>query len=70
MSDLSSTSYCKDKSCDNGFSPILLIMLLFLCGGGSCFSGLSGNNGCGCDGGFDGIMPILLLLLLGGGSFC
>jgi hypothetical protein len=73
MSDLSSTSYCKDNSCDNGMSPLLMIfLLLFLCGGSNgILGGCNSNGGCGIcgSGGMDGMLPLLLILLLSGGSF-
>lgn len=71
MSDLSTTSYCKDNKNDNGISPMLLILLLCMCqGNGGLFGGNSGNDGCSlCGGGMDGILPILLILLMSGGSF-
>lgn len=72
MSDLSSTSYCKDNSCDNGMSPLLMIfLLLFLCGGSNgIFGGCNGSSGCGIgNSGLDGMLPLLLILLLSGGSF-
>jgi hypothetical protein len=78
MSDISTSSYCGDNKCDNGISPMLLVLMLLLCGGdnglcggnGGLFGGCNSNNDCGCNNGFGGIMPILLILLLGGGSFC
>jgi hypothetical protein len=76
MSDLSSTSCNRNGGCgsDGGFSPIILILLLTMCGGGNgggLFGGFGGNNGCGggCDGGLDGILPLILILCLCGGSF-
>jgi hypothetical protein len=74
MSDLSGTSCCRDNRKDNGFSPILLILVLCLCGGdsGGLFGGCGGQNDCGCNGGggLDGILPLILILCLcGGGSF-
>ena len=74
MSDLSTASCGGDNRNDNGFSPILIILLLCVCGGdGGLFGGCSkGNNDCGCGGGgLGGILPILLILCLcgGGGSF-
>ena len=74
MSDISSTSYDRDNNkCDNGFSPMLLILLL-LCGGDNGFLGGCGGNGncglgCGTGGGLSGMLPLLLILLLSGGSF-
>lgn len=71
MSDISTTSYCKDNSCDNGLSPMFMILiLLLLCGGNSCLlGGCNGNNSCSSGNGIDGMLPILLILLLcGGGS--
>jgi len=68
---LSSLSFCKDKSCDNGFSPIFMVfILLFLCGGNSCLlGGCNDNNACSSNNGLDGILPIILILLLSGGIF-
>lgn len=73
MSELSSTSCNRDNKCDNGFSPLLLILLLCLCqgnqgllgGNGGLFGGCSDHsNGCSlCGGGMEGILPILLLLM-------
>ncbi len=64
MSDISSSSYCRDNKCDNnGFSPMLLILLL-LCSGDNC---LFGGKGDSCGSGMDGILPLILLLTLGGG---
>jgi hypothetical protein len=75
MSDLSTTSCCGNNKSDSGMNPMLMIlMLLFLCGGdGGLFGCGDNNNSCGCGGGngLDGMLPILLLLFLGGGScFC
>lgn len=75
MSDLSAASYCQDKKCDTGFSPmIMIILLLCLCGGdGGLFGGSCQNNGCnngnscGCGCGLDGILPMILLFSLCGG---
>ena len=71
MSDLTSTSYCKDNSCDNGSSPIFMILiLLLLCGGDNgILGGCNSNNGCGSSNGLGGILPIILMLSLCGGSF-
>ena len=72
MSDITTTSYCNDKKCDNGFSPMLMIILLLcLCnGGGGLFGGGNCQSGsCGLGNGLDGILPIILLLTLGGGCF-
>lgn len=70
MSDITATSFGNNCKSDNGFSPMMLILLLFLCGGdGGLFGGCGGNNSCGSNNGLDGILPILLLLLLCGGSF-
>lgn len=71
MSDITSSSYCRDNKCDNnGFSPMLLILLLVLCQGdnGGIFGG-KGDCGCGCNNGLEGILPLILLLSLGGGCF-
>ncbi|TAH64514.1 MAG: chorion class high-cysteine HCB protein 13 [Anaerolineaceae bacterium] len=75
MSDLTSTSYGKDYSgsgkCDSGNNSMLMILLLlFLCGGdGGLFGGSCGNGGgsCGIGGGMDGILPLILILCLCGG---
>lgn len=72
MSDLSSTSYCKDNKCDNGINPIFMILILLFLGGGDngILGGLCGSNECGCNNGLDSILPIILLLsLCGGGIF-
>jgi hypothetical protein len=77
MSDLSSTSCCRDNKNDNGISSIFMILILLsLCGGDNGLlggflgnSGCGGNDGCGCNNGLDGILPIILLLSLCGGSF-
>lgn len=74
MSDLTSTSYCRDNNkCDNGFSPMLLILLLLCSGDNGLFGGGNGNGscglGCGTGGGLGGILPLLLILMLSGGSF-
>ena len=67
MSDLSSSSYCRDNKCDNnGFSPMLLILLL-LCSGGDGGGIFGGKGSCGGGCGMDGILPLILLLSLGGG---
>jgi hypothetical protein len=70
MSDLSSKSCGRDNNCDNGFSPILLILLLTMCGGNNgILGGCGGNNGFGgCNNGLDGILPLILILSLCGGS--
>jgi hypothetical protein len=78
MSELTSTSYCKDNKCDNGFNPIFIIFILLFLGGGNdsgllggfngLFGGCNGNCGNSCSNGLDGILPILLILLLCGGS--
>lgn len=69
MSDLTSASCNRNGShCnDGGISPIILILLLCMCGGdgGGLFGG---HDGCG-GGGLDGILPILLILCLCGGGF-
>ena len=73
MSDLSTSSCGRNNGCDNGMNPMMLILLLTLCGGNSCFlGGGSGNSGCGgCDNGLEGILPLILILSIsGGGSFC
>lgn len=70
MSDLSAASYYNDNKKDNGISPMLLILLLCLCGGdnGGLFGGSCDKNGsCGGSCGLDGILPIILLLSLMGG---
>ncbi len=70
MSDLSSTSYGRDTSCDNSLNPMMLILLLCLCGGDSGLLGGCGDkNGCGGNNGLSGILPIILILSLCGGSF-
>lgn len=71
MSDVTSSSYYKDSKCDNGFNPMMIILLLLLCGGDNgLLGGCKDGGSCGCgNGGLDGIMPILLILLLSGGSF-
>lgn len=74
MSDLSTTSYCKDNRCDNGISPIFMVLILLcLCGGDNgIFGGCGGNSGCGGSGltdGLGGILPLILILSLGGGLF-
>ncbi len=74
MSDISSSSYCRDNKCDNkcdnnGFSPMLLILLLLLCQGDGGIFGGKGDCGGGCNSGLDGILPLILLLSLGGGCF-
>ena len=70
MSDITATSCGNNCKSDNGFNPMMLILLLFLCGGDNGLSGgCGGNNSCGCNNGLDGMLPILLLLFLGGGSF-
>ena len=72
MSDLSSSS-CRNNCNDNGLNPMMLILLLTLCGGNGCsLGGCLGNNGCNsCDNGLEGILPLILILsLCGGGSFC
>jgi hypothetical protein len=69
MSDISSTTYGRDNKNDNGISPILLILLLSMCGGDNgLFGGLGGSNECGCNSGLGSMLPIILLLTLGGGS--
>ena len=69
MSDILSTSCRRDNNCDNGFSPIFLILLLTMCGGNNgILGGCGGNNGCDtCNNGLDGILPLLLVLSLFGG---
>jgi len=71
MSDLTSTSCCRDNRNDNGIGSIFMILILLsLCGGGNgMFGGCNDNNECGCNNGLDGILPIILLMSLGGGSF-
>lgn len=70
MSDITAASCGNNCKSDNGFSPMMLILLLFLCGGDNgLLGGCGGSNSCGCNNGLDGILPILLLLLLCGGSF-
>ncbi|MDF2943639.1 MAG: hypothetical protein K0S01_2497 [Herbinix sp.] len=70
MSILSSTSCGRDNTCDNGINPIMILILLSLCGGGNgILGGCNGNSDCGCNNGLDGILPIILLLSLCGGSF-
>jgi hypothetical protein len=69
MSDLSSTSYCKDNRNDNGISPIFLILLLTMCGGdGGLLGGCGGSNDCGGTSGLSGILPLILILSLSGNS--
>ncbi len=71
MSDISSASCNRHGGCgsDGGFSPIILILLLCMCGGndGGLFGGGHGHGG--CDNGLDGILPLILILCLCGGSF-
>ena len=71
MSDMSTTSCMRNNNCDNGFSPIFLILLLTMCqGDGGLFGGGLGNSGCNsCGNGLDGILPLILILSLCGGSF-
>jgi hypothetical protein len=74
MSDLSTASCLNGNRCDNGISPIFLILALLFLGGndngmlGGILGGFGGKNDCGCNNGLDGILPILLLLLVFGGS--
>lgn len=73
MSDLTSTSYGRDNSCDNkcdnGFNPMILILLL-LCGGDNgLLGGCNGNDSCGSSNGLGGILPLILILSMCGGSF-
>ena len=77
MSDISSTSYNRDNSCNNkcdsGFSPMILILLLLCSGGNGLFGGdCYGNQGsCGITNDMGGILPLILILTLcGGGGGC
>lgn len=73
MSDLTSTSYgkdyCSSDKCDTGNNSMLMILLLlFLCGGdGGSFCGCGGDKSCGIGGGMDGILPLILILSMCGG---
>lgn len=71
MSDLSSTSYCRDNKEDNCMSPMFMILLLLCLGGGDngLLGGSCGNNSCGCNNGMGSLLPIILMLTLCGGSF-
>lgn len=78
MSDITSTSCCRDNRNDKGNNSMFMILiLLLLCGGDNGIFGCSnGNNGifscsndnneCGCNNGLSGMLPILLMLLSGG----
>jgi hypothetical protein len=49
---------------------LMILLLLFLCGGdGGILGGSCGTGGgsCGIGGGMDGIMPLILILCLCGG---
>lgn len=73
MSDLTSASfskdYCGSSKCDTGNNSILMILLLlFLCGGdGGLFGGCGSDKSCGIGCGLDGILPLILVLCLCGG---
>lgn len=68
MSDISTTSYCSDNKNDCGMNPMMILVLLLLCGGdsGGFLGGCNGNSSCGSNNGLDGMLPILLLLMCGG----
>ncbi|MBP1755617.1 MAG: hypothetical protein H6Q59_2015 [Firmicutes bacterium] len=74
MSDMSTTSCTRNNNCDNGLSPIFLILMLTMCGGsgglfgGGCGGGQGGCGFGGCDNGLDGILPLILILSLCGGG--